>query len=297
VKVLRPIEGSPAHQAGVRAGDLIISIDGSDVGADVAGSIARMRGRAGTAVKLSVRRPGTGEMLDFTLLRARVEVHSVAERRLAPGYGYVRITTFSETTSADLGRAISQLKKDDPEGLKGLVLDLRNNPGGVLEAGIAVADAFLESGLIVSADGRTPEARFTMDAAPGDLIDGAALVVLVNGGSASASEIVAGALKDHDRALLVGHKTYGKGSVQTVMPLPRGGAIKLTTSRYYTPSGESIQGKGIIPDVIAPSAESTPAALDGGTASLAERDAEIALALKILQAPQEAPDSLTATVQ
>jgi carboxyl-terminal processing protease len=205
---------------------------------------------SGSVVALSVRREGNPELLEFALRRAQVEVHSVSTASLEPGFGYLRITTFSETTAQDVARAISQLKRDNPQGIEGLVLDLRNNPGGVLEAGVAVADAFLSSGVIVTADGRTPEARFRMDASHGDLLNGAPLVVLVNGGSASASEIVAGALKDHGRAVLVGRKTYGKGSVQTVLPLPRGGAVKLTTSRYFTPSGASIHGKGIVPDVI-----------------------------------------------
>ena len=235
VKILRPIEGSPAAQAGLLPGDQIVRIDDSDIGADLAGAIAHMRGSSGSIVKLTVLRPATGQTLDFSLRRAKVEVHSVAQQSLEPGYGYLRITGFSETTADDVNHAVARLKRDNPGGIKGLVLDLRNNPGGVLEAGVAVADAFLNDGVIVTADGRTPDARFRMDATPGDLIDGAPLVVLVNGGSASASEIVAGALKDHGRAELIGHKTYGKGSVQTVMPLAHGGAVKLTTSRYFTP--------------------------------------------------------------
>jgi carboxyl-terminal processing protease len=282
VKILHPIEGSPAERAGLRAGDLIAKIDGVDVGADVAGAIARMRGDAGTTVRLTVRRPSTGEMLDFTLQRAHVEVHSVAQRSLEPGYGYVRITSFSETTPQDLDRAVARLKHDNPGGLRGLLLDLRNNPGGVLEAGVAVADAFLDHGVIVSADGRTPDARFTMEATPGDVLDGAPLVVLVNGGSASAAEIVAGALKDHGRAELVGHRTYGKGSVQTVMPLSRG-AVKLTTSRYFTPSGASIHEKGILPDLVAEGREDQPVELDETSTPLGARDSEIALGLATLK--------------
>jgi carboxyl-terminal processing protease len=230
-------------------------------------------------------RQATGQTLDFSLRRAKVEVHSVAQQSLEPGYGYLRITGFSETTADDVTRAVSRLKRDNPRGLKGLVLDLRNNPGGVLEAGVAVADAFLDEGVIVTADGRTADARFRMDATPGDLIDGAPLVVLVNGGSASASEIVAGALKDHGRAQLIGHKTYGKGSVQTVMPLTHGGAVKLTTSRYFTPSGASIHGTGIVPDVVADGAEEPPAELLAANAAppLATRDKEVKLALNALK--------------
>jgi carboxyl-terminal processing protease len=283
VKILRPIEGSPAAEAGLQIGDQIVRIDGTDVGADLAGAIARMRGASGSLVKLSIRRAGTPGLLEFSLRRAKVEVHSVAEQTLAPGYGYLRITTFSETTADDVNRAIARLKHENPRGLKGLVLDLRNNPGGVLEAGVAVADAFLNSGVIVTADGRTPDARFEMDATPGDLLDGAPMVVLVNSGSASASEIVAGALKDHGRAELVGHKTYGKGSVQTVMPLSRGGAVKLTTSRYFTPSGASIHGKGLIPDVVTDSPEETPAELASGK-PLLPRDREVRIALDTLKA-------------
>ncbi|MEJ0036187.1 MAG: S41 family peptidase [Gammaproteobacteria bacterium] len=288
VKILRPIEGSPADQAGLQAGDIIVKIDNKDVGADQAGAIAQLRGPSGSGVKLTVRREGSVEPLDFSLRRAKVDVRSVTHTTLDPGFGYVRITSFSETTADDVGRAVAALKRENPKGLHGLVLDLRNNPGGVLEAGVAVADAFLNDGVIVTADGRTPDARFRMEATPGDLIDGAELVVLVNGGSASASEIVAGALKDHNRAELIGHKTYGKGSVQTVMPLAQGGAIKLTTSRYYTPSGVSIHGKGIIPDIVADSPEQAPADLRvaGGKPDLplAARDHEVRLALDTLKA-------------
>jgi carboxyl-terminal processing protease len=306
VKVLRPIEGSPADHAGMQAGDLIVKIDNVDVGADLAGAISRMRGPAGSTVVLTVRRPASGELMDFSLRRAKVDVRSVMQTTLDPGFGYVRITSFSETTADDVARAVAALKRENPKGLHGLVLDLRNNPGGVLEAGVAVADAFLNDGVIVSADGRTPDARFRMEATPGDLIEGAELVVLVNGGSASASEIVAGALKDHNRAELIGHKTYGKGSVQTVMPLAQGGAIKLTTSRYYTPSGVSIHGKGITPDLVAQGPEEAPADLrvvsTGGKPALplASRDREVQLALDTLKAHDLEPVSVaaqTATTQ
>jgi carboxyl-terminal processing protease len=284
VKVLHPIEGSPAQRAGLRAGDQIVRIDGTDVGADLAGAIARMRGVSGSLITLSIHREGNPELLEFALRRAQVEVHSVLEQSLEPGFGYLRITTFSETTSQDVAHAISRLRRDNPEGIRGLVLDLRNNPGGVLEAGVAVADDFLDSGVIVTADGRTPEARFQMDASRGDLLTGAPLVVLVNGGTASASEIVAGALKDHARAILIGRKTYGKGSVQTVMPLSHGGAVKLTTSRYFTPSGASIHGKGIVPDILEDGPGQPPAELGGaGTGPLTERDADVRLGLAVLK--------------
>jgi carboxyl-terminal processing protease len=285
VKVTRPIEGSPAQQAGILPGDEIVRIDGADIGADLAGAIARMRGEAGSLVTLSIRREHTPGVIEYALRRAQVEVHSVAQQTLEPGFGYLRITSFSETTAPDVVRAVSRLKRDNPDGIKGLVLDLRNNPGGVLEAGVAVADDFLDAGVIVTADGRTPEARFRMDATPGDLIDGAPLVVLVNGGSASASEIVAGALKDHGRAILVGRRTYGKGSVQTVMPLSHGGAVKLTTSRYFTPSGASIHGKGIVPDILEDGPGEAPAELTSAkaTVSLSARDADVRLGLEALK--------------
>jgi carboxyl-terminal processing protease len=284
VRVLKPIEGSPAREAGILAGDAIVRIDGTEIGADLAGALARMRGSSGSVVHLSIRRDGTPGILEFAVHRAQVEVHSVAWRTLEPGYGYVRITTFSETTPEDLKSAILALKRDNQPGIKGLILDLRNNPGGVLESGVAVADDFLDSGVIVTADGRTPDARFQMDATPGDLIDGAPLVVLVNAGSASASEIVAGALKDHGRALLVGRRTYGKGSVQTVMPLVRGGAVKLTTSRYFTPSGASIHGKGLMPDVPEDGPGSAPAELEASEGgALSARDADVRLGLSTLK--------------
>ena len=285
VKVLRPIEGSPAEAAGMLSGDYIVKIDGVDVGSDLAGAINRMRGPAGSTVYLTVRRSGRSELLNFSVRRAKVDVRSVAQQDLEPGYGYLRITGFSETTADDVAHALARLKRDNAHGLKGLVIDLRNNPGGVLEASVAVADAFLDHGLIVSADGRTADSQFRMDATSGDLIDGAPIVVLVNGGSASAAEILAGALKDHGRAELVGHKTYGKGSVQTVMPLSHGGALKLTTSRYYTPSGASIHEKGILPDVVVDGPEEPPADLDvASSVPLTTRDPEVRLALEELKA-------------
>jgi carboxyl-terminal processing protease len=300
VKILRPIEGSPAERAGMRSGDFIVKIDGVDVGADLAGAINRMRGPPGSTVRLSVRRTGHSELLDFSLRRAKVEVRSVAQQNLEPGYGYVRITGFSETTADDVATAVERLKRNNSHGLKGLVIDLRNNPGGVLEASVAVADAFLDHGLIVSADGRTADSRFRMDATPGDLIGGAPIVVLVNSGSASAAEILAGALKDHDRAELVGHKTYGKGSVQSVMPLSHGGALKLTTSRYFTPSGASIHEKGILPDVIIDGPEEVPADLDAASPiPLSVRDPEVRLALAELKTHARLPQKRVAlaTVQ
>jgi carboxyl-terminal processing protease len=282
VRVLHPIDGSPAQQAGLKPGDEIVRIDGAEIGGDLAGATARMRGAPGSTVKLTIRRKGTASLLEFTVRRAQVEVSSVTEQTLEPGYGYLRITSFTESTAQDVSRALLHLKRDNSQGLKGLVLDLRDNPGGVLEAGVAVADDFLDQGVIVTADGRTPEARFRMDATSGDLLNGAPLVVLVNGGTASASEIVAGALKDHGRALLIGRKTYGKGSVQTVMPLAHGGALKLTTSHYFTPSGASIQGKGIVPDIIE-SGPAETAASSGKGLPLAVRDPDVHTGLVTLR--------------
>ena len=295
VKILHSISGSPAELAGIRAGDLISKIDGVDVGADAQGAIERMRGKAGTTVMLTVTRPTTGAVKDYTLKRAEVEVRTVEQSMLGAGIGYVRITSFSETTPDDLGKAVTALQQEHPGGLRGMVLDLRDNPGGVLEAGVAVADAFIDHGVIVSADGRTPDARFEMNATPGDLLEGAPLVVLVNGGTASAAEIVAGALKDHGRAQIIGQRTYGKGTVQTVMPLSRG-ALKLTTSRYFTPSGTSIQGKGILPDIAIDDRQSSPVDLDtvppGMT--LADRDAEVRIAVSTLDSAMRRPSVVAA---
>ena len=250
VVVVAPLDGSPAAAAGIRSGDVIATIDGVPVNTTaLADTIGRMRGKEGTSVKIGILREGSTEPLQITLKRSRVQLHSVSSELPQAGYGYVRIAQFSETTGEELNAALKALRAKNGAPLKGLVLDLRNNPGGVLEAAVAVADAFLDSGVIVSAKGRTAESKFEMSATPGDDLNGAPLVVLVNGGSASAAEIVAGALKDHHRATLMGRTTFGKGSVQTVMPLGQDRAIKLTTSLYYTPSGISINHRGIAPDI------------------------------------------------
>ncbi len=290
VKILHAIPGSPAAQAGLRAGDEILAIDGKEVGPDVSGAIAHMRGTSGSTVTLSIHRAGKSGLMNVVLRRANVMVSSVDSETLAPGYGYVRIEEFTDTTPDELSAAISKLQRDNAGGLRGLVLDLRDNPGGVLESGVAVADDFLNSGVIITAEGRTPDARFEMDATPGDLMNGAPIVVLVNSGTASAAEIVSAALKDHGRALLIGDKTYGKGTVQTVIPLRYGGAVKLTTSRYFTPSGGSVQGKGILPDIVVKGPERQPApiltAKDGP--SLQSRDPEVQLALRTLEGEVQA---------
>ncbi len=252
IVVVTPIEGSPAAQAGVRSGDVILAVDDHPVTAErLDETIGRMRGSEGSHVRLAVDRTGEPEPLLFTLERTEVHVHSVRAEPLPGGYGYVRVTQFTDSTPADLDTALSGLAGTGPvQPLRGLVLDLRGNPGGVLESAVSVADAFLDAGLIVRAEGRTPEARFEMSATPGDSLAGRPLVVLVDGGSASGSEIVAGALRDHRRATLMGARTFGKGSVQTVIPLRDGQALKLTTSRYFTPSGVSIHERGIDPDIV-----------------------------------------------
>jgi carboxyl-terminal processing protease len=284
------MEGTPAQRAGVLPGDTILAVDGVPVDLDnLNDTIDRMRGKIGTPVKITIARAEQQHPLEFTLSRASVQVHSVRKDLVEPGYGYVRISHFSETTTQDLESAIAALKKSNGGALQGLVLDLRNNPGGVLEAAVGVSDVFLEAGVIVSANGRAPDAKFEMDASPGDMLGGAPIMVLVNGGSASASEIVAGALKDHGRATLIGQQTYGKGSVQTVMPLSDGHAIKLTTSKYFTPSGESIHGRGITPDVVVDKKEAGQGASeDDDEATSAARgdvksDYELRLALGMLK--------------
>jgi carboxyl-terminal processing protease len=288
VTVIAPIDDTPAALAGILSGDVITSIDDVPIAqSDLNDAIARMRGEPGTKVKVGIVRKGSEQPLTFTLVRANVQVRSVKQEMLEPGFGYVRITQFSETTGADLRAALASLRTAAQGHLKGIVLDLRNNPGGVLEAAVSVSDDFLDDGIIVTASGRTPESRFEMDATPGDLIDGAPIAVLVNGGSASAAEIVAGALKDHHRATLIGQTTFGKGSVQTIMPLSDGRAIKLTTSRYFTPSGASIQKKGIVPDVVLKAQAASPAD-EHDKRPLAQRDAEVRIAVDTLktQVPQ-----------
>jgi carboxyl-terminal processing protease len=286
VVVVAPLDGSPAAQAGIRSGDVIATIDGVPVNTTtLADTIGRMRGKEGTQVKIGILREGSTEPLAITLKRSRVQLHSVSSELAEPGYGYVRIAQFSESTGEELSAALKQLRGKNSAPLKGLVLDLRNNPGGVLEAAVAVADAFLDSGVIVSAKGRTAESKFEMSATPGDELNGAPIVILVNGGSASAAEIVAGALKDHHRATLMGRTTFGKGSVQTVMPLGHDRAIKLTTSLYYTPSGISINHRGIAPDIEFerdPAPAPSPPKPD---APLLERDPEVKRAVQELKVP------------
>jgi carboxyl-terminal processing protease len=297
VVVIAPFDGSPAALAGIRSGDIIVTIDGIPVNTStLADTIGRMRGAEGSAVKIGIMREGNSEPMVFTLKRARVDLRSVKAQMLEPGFAYVRISQFSETTGDDLNAAMKDMRKRNGAPLKGLVLDLRDNPGGVLEAAVAVADAFLDSGVIVTAKGRTPDSKFEMDATPGDVLNGAPIVVLVNGGSASASEIVAGALKDHHRAKLMGRTTFGKGSVQTIIPLSDDRAVKLTTSLYYTPSGVSINHRGIAPDIELQRDSKPPAAAaavpeDG---PLQQRDGDVKRALEELKiSPSARPGAVT----
>jgi len=265
ILVVAPIDGTPAQRAGIRAGDKIVAIDGTTVANEgLQETISRMRGGAGSRIAITVLR-GTGdEVLVFSMRREKIEVASVRHEVLEPSYGYVRVSQFNESTAEEVSKAIDSILDDVNERtgnmLTGLVLDLRNNPGGLLDSAVEVSDLFLDAGVIVTADGRTAESRFSRDARRGDIIDGASIIVLVNKGSASASEIVAGALQDHNRALIIGTGTFGKGLVQTVMPLSKGRAIKLTTSRYYTPSGDSIHETGIAPDVYVEGSRDYPGA-------------------------------------
>ena len=288
LRVVRPFRDSPAAAAGIQSGDMISAIDGTPVGADLDAAMARMRGPRGSTVKLAVTRVGQTLPLEFTVERAQVDVHSVAMANIDGGYVYARITAFSDTTAEDFAASIARLRRDMPAKPRGVVLDLRNNPGGVLESAVEVADQLLETGVIVTADGRTPAARFTMEATPGEVLPGVPVVVLVNGSTASAAEILAGALQDHHRALLLGRRTFGKGSVQTVMPLSEGRAIKLTTSRYFTPSGRSIQGHGIDPDHAFENIDGVPLDLDDPRVrqTLGARDAGNPRGARIAQGQQ-----------
>ena len=257
VKVITPLVDTPAFKAGIKSGDYIIKLGKESVqGLTLKDAVNLMRGKAGTTIELTVLRKGVSKPLTFDLIREVIQIKSVKSKMLSDGYGYIRLTQFQALTGKDMLQAIEQLKQQSNGKLKGLVLDLRNNPGGLLDSAIQVSDAFLgndKSGkqeLIVYTEGRLPGSKFTALANPGDVLDNAPIVVLINNGSASASEIVAGALKDNKRAIILGTKSFGKGSVQTVLPLDGKTGIKLTTALYYTPSGTSIQAKGIIPDIV-----------------------------------------------
>jgi carboxyl-terminal processing protease len=248
IRVVSPIDDTPAARAGVLPGDIITHLDGEPVlGLTLAEAVDKMRGPANTEIKLTIRRANK-EPFDLVVKRDVIRVESVRSRALED-VAYVRITSFTEQTDQGLKKAVDKLKSEMGSGLKGLVLDLRNNPGGLLDQAIAISDAFLDKGEIVSTRGRHSDDVQRTNARPGDIAEGLPMVILINGGSASASEIVAGALQDHRRGILLGTRTFGKGSVQTIIPLPGRGAMRLTTARYYTPSGRSIQAKGIEPDI------------------------------------------------
>lgn len=251
VRVIAPIDDTPAHRAGVKAGDLIVRLDDTPVkGLTLSDAVKHMRGKPGSEIILTILRQGEEQPIKISITRAVIKVTSIRARLLAPGYGYVRISQFQSRTSENMVERLHRLTEDNQGQLKGLVLDLRNNPGGVLSGAIAVSDAFLKKGLIVYTEGRLNGSQLKYRAKSTDVLDGAPIVVLVNGGSASASEIVAGALQDHRRAVIMGKRTFGKGSVQTILPMKNGSALKLTTARYFTPSGISIQAKGIEPDIV-----------------------------------------------
>lgn len=250
VKVVSPIDDTPAFRAGLQSGDYISRIDDEAVmGTTLSESVEKMRGKPGTKIELTVLREGENEPLEFTIKRAIIKIKSV-RFHTEEDVGYVRITSFSEQTAKNLKKAVKSLKKKIGKEFKGIVLDLRNNPGGLLDQAIEVSDLFLDKGEIVSTGGRVSDSNKRFNASKGDIIDDKPIVVIINGGSASASEIVAGALQDHRRAIIIGTKSFGKGSVQTVIPLSTSkGAMRLTTSRYFTPSGRSIQAEGIDPDI------------------------------------------------
>lgn len=250
VKVVSPIDDTPAQRAGIKAGDLIVKLDEKPVkGMSINDAVKLMRGEPGSPITLMIIREGEESPLKITLNRDIIKVKSVKSKLVEKNYGYLRISSFQSGTGQGLVDAIAEMKKENKGPLKGLILDLRNNPGGLLNAAVEVSDAFLEKGLIVYTEGRIKNSEIRFNAASGDILAGAPLVVLINSGSASASEIVAGALQDQKRAVIMGEKSFGKGSVQTVLPTSSGGAVKLTTARYYTPSGRSIQAEGIEPDV------------------------------------------------
>ncbi len=249
VKVVSPIDDTPASRSGVMASDIIIKLDEKSVkGMTLDEAVKIMRGKPNTSIDLTIVREGESKPLVINITREIIRVKSVKNRMLEPGYGYVRITNFQSRTTTDLLKAVSDLQKE--ARLKGMVLDLRNNPGGVLDGAIGVSDAFINEGLIVYTEGRIDDSSHRYLANPGDSLNGAPLVVLLNAGSASASEIVAGAIQDHKRGIIMGTQSFGKGSVQTIQELRNGSAVKLTTARYFTPNGRSIQAKGIEPDIV-----------------------------------------------
>jgi carboxyl-terminal processing protease len=280
VKVVSPIDDTPASRAGLKPGDLITHLDGEQVmGLTLQDAVDKMRGPVNSSIKLTVRR-GNQEPFELTLTRAVIKIQSVRSRT-EDNLGYIRITSFTEQTDLGVRNAIQKMKEQLGNKLAGVVLDLRNNPGGLLDQAVAVSDEFLDKGEIVSTRGRRSEDAQRFNAKPGDLIANLPMVVIVNGGSASASEIVAGALQDHRRAIVLGTKTFGKGSVQTIIPLGGQGAIRLTTARYYTPSGRSIQAQGIEPDIVV-----EPARIEKVDQPRSRREADLRGALRNEQQQQ-----------
>jgi carboxyl-terminal processing protease len=251
VKVVSPIEDTPAARAGLMSGDLITHLDKEQIlGLTLQEAVEKMRGPVNSPISLTIVRKGVEEPFEVKVVRDVIHINPVKFNAEGDDVGYIRLTTFNEQTTANLQKAVEDLKKQLGPKLKGYIVDLRNNPGGLLDQAISVSDAFLDQGAIVLTRGRNLEETQRSNARPGDVTDGAKIVVLINGGSASASEIVAGALQDHHRATIIGTRSFGKGSVQTIIPLGSNGALRLTTARYYTPSGRSIQAKGIDPEVV-----------------------------------------------
>jgi carboxyl-terminal processing protease len=250
VRIIAPIDDTPAARAGIKAGDVIVAVDGKPLTPASAEGQGPLRGEPGSTVKLTVLREGAAKPIDVSVKRETIRIASVRSRMLEPGYAYIRVSAFQADTAADFEKAMATLQAGAGGRLRGLVLDLRSNPGGLLTSAVQIADDLLDSGAIVSTRGRIPVSDTRFSATPGDLMHGAPVAVLVDAGSASASEVLAGALHDNHRARIVGSRTFGKGSVQTVLPLDNGDSVKLTTARYYTPSGKSIQARGIEPDVV-----------------------------------------------
>ena len=256
IEIIAPIDGSPAAEAGLMSGDVILKLDDISIkGLSTDEAVELMRGPVGSSIVLEIGRPGETQPFEATIVRDKIKIASVRGRLLAPRYGYLRIAQFGRATGSEAQAAIEKMSAKDP--LKGLVIDLRNNPGGVLDASVAVSDLFLDGGKVVYTEGRHPSAGDHYEASEGDLLNGAPIVILINGGSASASEIVAGALQDRRRGIVMGTRSFGKGSVQTVLPISENRAVKLTTARYFTPKGRSIQAEGIVPDIVVERAKIT----------------------------------------
>ena len=251
VKVISPIDDTPAQRAGVKAGDLIIKLDGKSVkGISLMEAVKMMRGKPGSEIVLTILREGEEKPFNLAVVRDVITIKSIKAETIEPGFMYIRISNFQIHTVDDMRKSLKKLKNENTDNLKGLVLDLRNNPGGLLNAAVGVSDLFLNNGLIVYTEGRIKDSKLKFNAKPTEVFKNIPIIVLVNGGSASASEIVAGALQDHKRAIIMGERTFGKGSVQTILPMSDETALKLTTARYFTPSGRSIQASGIEPDMI-----------------------------------------------